>query len=664
MSATGPAGNSVAELHPPERSGRVLRHVSPLDGLRGLAVAAVLVYHLSSSVLPGGFLGVSLFFTLSGFLITNLLLVEWRSTRTIDLGHFWGRRLRRLLPAAMAGLVLVLVLAWLSADADQLADLQGDVLGALAYVGNWRFILNGDVYGAGYQEPSQVLHYWSLGIEEQFYIVVALVALLLARFTRRRRAWLVVFGALALLSMLATLMLGDASRDRIYFGSDTRAFELLAGVLLAVAIGFELPARVKGWVWRHWLGVAVLAVVLLSYAYAATTQTWLYRGGFWLVALGSVALILAALDDGPVARLLSWAPLTGLGLISYGVYVYHWPLFLWLDEERTGLSGLPLAVLRLAVTLVLAVASYRFLEQPIRQRRWSWPSLAVTGAALGAGAVLLIGATLLDDEAAGRAIVGETPEIQLSAPSAITAPAPAPVTTAPSPTPPLRRVLFIGDSIVHQAWPTIEDRLAGAGIEGRAIGGEGEHLLSEQGRWLDDLGAELAAFDPDLVVLEGCCGWGNPWLDETYIAPDGTSLEPDTEASWNEWSRMARAMTELARRDGRAVMWLMAPPARTNGYYGPVEGRIATANAIYERIVQCTPGVGVLDWRVIAAPDGSFTWELPDAEGDLVQVRHPDGLHFTREGQAVLAEYTRDTLLAQWRSTGGRRAPAPPSCPI
>jgi peptidoglycan/LPS O-acetylase OafA/YrhL len=643
-------------------AGRTLRHVPALDGLRGLAVLAVVVYHLSSSTLPGGFLGVSLFFTLSGFLITNLLLAEWRRDRSVDLGRFWGRRFRRLLPAALVGLVLVLLLAWLSADSDQLADLRGDVVGALTYVANWRFIFNGDAYGAGYQEPSQVLHYWSLAIEEQFYIVVAVVALVLARHAKSRKTWLLVFGGFAALSMLATLLLMDGSTNRIYFGSDTRAFELLAGVLLAIVLGFELPERAKGWVWRHALAIVVLAGVIATYLFAATTHAWLYRGGFWLVALGSVALIVSALDDGPVARLLSWAPLTALGLISYGVYVYHWPLFLWLDEERTGLSGAPLVVVRLAATLALAILSYRLLEQPIRQRRWSWRPVAIGAAMAASFGLLVVGAALLGSQAGGRAVVGETPEIQLSAPSAITVPSPNP--TTPVPTPPLRRVLFVGDSIVHQAWPTIEDRLAQAGIEARAIGGEGEHLLFEQASWIEDLRHEIAAFDPDLVVLESCCGWGSPWIDETYIAPDGTALEPDTDASWTEWARMARVLTELAQRDGRAVTWLMSPPARTNGYYGPVEGRITRANAIYERIVQCNPGVGILDWRVIAAPDGSFTWELPDASGTPVQVRHPDGLHFTREGQAVLADYTRDTLIAQWEASGGRHPAPAPVCPI
>jgi peptidoglycan/LPS O-acetylase OafA/YrhL len=646
----------------------VLRHVPALDGLRGLAVLAVLVYHLSPDGLSGGFLGVSLFFTLSGFLITNLLLTEWRTSRTIDLRRFWARRFRRLLPAAVAGIALALVVAWLAADADQLAQLRGDVVSSLGYATNWRFILNGDAYGAGYQEPSPLLHYWSLAIEEQFYILVALVALLLARVTHRRRAWFVVFGGLTVLSMLATVLLAGAPDARIYFGSDTRAFELLAGVLLALGMGFVVPERLRRWQGRHVVALAVLCLVLFSYVAAATTQAWLYRGGLWLVALGSVGLIVAAIDGGPVSRALSWRPLTALGLVSYGVYVYHWPLFVWLDTETTGLDGPALALLRVLITLALAVASYRWLERPVRSGRLTWRPLAAGGAIAVTVTALVIGTVALDRQAVARAVVDDTPELRLGMPAAATAPlesaATPPPSQAPEPTPALQRVLFVGDSLVHQAWPTIEDRLRQAGVEARVSGGEGEHLLSGPDKWLGQLTSELDAFDPDLVVLESCCGWGMPRRRESHLAPDGSVLQPDSDASWNEWTRVALVLTESVRRQGRAAMWLLAPPAQTNGYYGPIEARIERVNAIYQRIAQCHPGVGLLDWRVIAAPDGSFAWELPDAQGHLVPVRHSDGLHFTREGQAVLADFTRDQLQRWWLRLGGRQPPVAATCPV
>ena len=216
--------------------------VAALDGLRGLAVLAVVVYHLAPDRLPGGFLGVSMFFVLSGYLITSLLLNESTQTGHIGLRDFWRRRFRRLLPAALVGLALAVVVAALVGDPHQLRTLPGDVVSAAAYVANWHFIAQGVAYGAHYQQPSVVQHFWSLAIEEQFYIVVALLAFALARLSASRRTWGLVFGGLALASMAATLVLGPADQIAIYFGTGTRAFELLAGALLAIVVSGRIAS--------------------------------------------------------------------------------------------------------------------------------------------------------------------------------------------------------------------------------------------------------------------------------------------------------------------------------------------------------------------------------------------------------------------------------------
>jgi peptidoglycan/LPS O-acetylase OafA/YrhL len=651
---TDPVAPPVVESRPR------LPHVRALDGLRGIAVLAVIVYHLNGNLLPGGFLGVSLFFTLSGFLITNLLLGEWEMSRSVGLKRFWGRRFRRLLPAALLGLAVVVVTAWWWADASQLANLRGDVVAALAYVANWRFVFNGDAYGAGFQEPSPVLHYWSLAIEEQFYIIVALIAVVLARFARSRRAWFVTFGALAALSMLATILLwGSSDTNRIYFGSDTRAFELLAGVLLAVAIRFSLPKKLTKYAARHLVACGAAAAMVLAFFVASTDQAWIYRGGLWFVALGSVLLIIGALDQGPLARGLSWKPLAALGLISYGVYIYHWPIFIFLTSDRTGLDGLPLAVLRLAITFSLALASYSLLEQPIRKQQFHlrpWPIIGVV-AAVGAG--LLLATTVLDGASQSRDVVA-TPDVELSTSNVESSSSPSAPPDA-LPAPPLQRVLFLGDSLVHQSYATLRDRMNAAGIQSEAIGGAGEHLLWGGQAWRPNLEAAIGAFDPQVVVFEACCGWGTPWRSEQVTAADGAVLEPDTAASWAEWARMANVVTDLSLARGRVVLWVLAPPAQTNGYYGPVEGRIGVANDIYRRIADCHPTVGLIDWRVLAAPGGAFAWSLPDRSGNVVQVRHPDGLHFTPEGQALLADVTVRAAQTQWSAFGGRPAP-PASC--
>jgi peptidoglycan/LPS O-acetylase OafA/YrhL len=633
---------------------RTLEHRPALDGLRGLAVAAVLVYHLEPDLVPGGFLGVSLFFTLSGFLIGNLLLAEWRADGRVDLVRFWGRRFRRLLPAALLTLLLVVVLSISSSEQTLLENLRGDVTAALAYVANWRFILNGDLYGAGFEQPSPVLHFWSLAIEEQFYIVVALVAVLLARYSTSRRSWLVVFGAAALASMVTTLVLYDPlDTTRVYFGSDTRAFELIAGMLLAIGAGFAVPRWLQHRPWRHALGGFTLTMLIAAFVLVGTEDKWLYQGGLWLVAAGSTVLILGAVDTGPLARGLAWRPLAALGVISYGVYLYHWPLFAWLSPERTGLDGVPLAVVRVTATLALAISSFVLVEKPIRQGTFALPTRpALAGALTIALAALVVGgATWLGGQAGSRAVAASASPLQLN--TAITAPLadvePAvelPPTTHPAP--PLRRVLFLGDSLLHQSFPTIRDRLADVGVDAKAIGGPGEHLMSDDGAWIGELEAGLADFQPDLVVLEACCGWGSPWMVEQYRSPDGRMIVPDTPESWTEWERLAAMATDLARRDGRPVAWVLAPPAETNGYYGPIEGRIGLVNALYQRLASCRPGAGIIDWRVMSGPEGEFAWDLRNAEGASVRVRSDDGLHFTSPGQAAVADLTRDAVLALW----------------
>src|SRR4051812_42501007 len=212
-----------------------LPRIRALDGLRGLAVAGVLAYHCGFGWARGGFLGVSLFFTLSGFLITSLLLAERSEHGRIGLRGFWARRARRLLPAALLALAVIVAFGATVASGSQLRGLRGDVLAALAYVANWRFVLAGTSYGALWSAPSPVQHFWSLAIEEQLYVVLPLaVAGTLALGRGRRRPLLAVLGAGLGLSVLATFLVHD--QLRAYYGTDVRAGELLIGALLAVIL--------------------------------------------------------------------------------------------------------------------------------------------------------------------------------------------------------------------------------------------------------------------------------------------------------------------------------------------------------------------------------------------------------------------------------------------
>jgi peptidoglycan/LPS O-acetylase OafA/YrhL len=331
----------------------------------------VLAFHGGFAWFSGGFLGVSVFFTLSGFLITSLLLAEHQRTGRIDLGAFWVRRLRRLLPASLLALGGIGVFGLTVATAEQAERLGGDVAAAVGYVANWRFLVGDTSYAALWSEPSPVLHFWSLAIEEQFYLLLPLVAIGALAVGRGRR-WPLGLALMALfvLSVRTTLAIGPDRPDRIYFGTDTRAAELLAGALLAVGLAVVGPRLAAvGSRWASGLGVGAIGALGLLVVAVDTTTRWLYLGGFAAVSLLSVVAIVGAIHDGPLARALGCRPLRWLGIRSYGIYLYHWPVFLWLDAPATGRDGVALLALRLAVTLVLAEASFRFVEQPIRAGR-------------------------------------------------------------------------------------------------------------------------------------------------------------------------------------------------------------------------------------------------------------------------------------------------------
>jgi peptidoglycan/LPS O-acetylase OafA/YrhL len=356
---------------------RGLPYVGSLDGFRGVAVIGVVLFH-SGVALPGGFLGVSTFFTLSGFLITSLLLADQRSPRGISLRAFWVRRCRRLLPAALLAIALCVLVTMLIGDASQRAALRGDGLAALGYAANWRFVFSGESYGGQFAAPSAVLHFWSLAIEEQFYLAFPLLAFAVLRVGHQSKArFAAVLGALFVASC-ALPHLFTLSNDRIYFGTDTRASELLAGALLAV--GLDLRGQAIDRVGQQWskrtrvamalVGAVAFEVVLLTWWMASSQSAWVYAGGLPLYAGLTTVVIVAALARGnPLAVLFSLRPLRFLGRISYGVYLFHWPIFLWLSPQRTGWQPVPRLLAAGALTLVVATVSYAVIEQPIRQRK-------------------------------------------------------------------------------------------------------------------------------------------------------------------------------------------------------------------------------------------------------------------------------------------------------
>jgi peptidoglycan/LPS O-acetylase OafA/YrhL len=347
-------------------------YVPGLDGLRALAVVAVLLYHASPDLVPGGFLGVEVFFVLSGYLITSLLLAEWQAHQQINLRGFWLRRVRRLLPAVLAVLVATLAFAVLFLP-DELAGLRPQALAALAYVSNWQQILQQTSYFESVGRPPLLRHLWSLAVEEQFYLIwppLLFLGLRLGRGNPRPLLATAVGVAVASCLLMALLYQPDADPSRLYYGTDTRAGGPLLGAALALVWRSGAPWRTR---YARALGVAgLIALVALVVAALRLSEfdTHLYRGGFLAIDLASLLVIAAIAVPGGrlAAAAFAWRPLIWVGLRSYSIYLWHWPVFdLTRPQLDVPLDGLPLTVVRLALTVLLAELSFRVVEGPVRR---------------------------------------------------------------------------------------------------------------------------------------------------------------------------------------------------------------------------------------------------------------------------------------------------------
>jgi peptidoglycan/LPS O-acetylase OafA/YrhL len=386
----------------PTVGGVRLPYLPGLDGLRALAVLAVLLYHADLPWIPGGFLGVEVFFVISGYLITSLLLAEWRQRGRIDLAGFWLRRARRLLPALYLLLAVTLAFAVVFLP-EEVARLRGDAIAAFGYVTNWYLVLGQESYFETVGRPSLLQHLWSLAIEEQFYVLWPLlfaagISFGIKRWRRRRLLLAALVGAASSVLLMALLYRPDLDPSRLYYGTDTRA----AGLLIGAALAFvRAPGRVPdsdrmdrlaaarhswprnnrwlGWLRRRWrwtapllldvVGLVALGGLVWFCLRLDESQSFLYLGGFALVALTTAVLIMVVVH--PRARLgaglLGRWPLRWIGLRSYGIYLWHWPVFMVTRPELdVPIDGLPLLALRLVATVVLAALSYRYVETPIR----------------------------------------------------------------------------------------------------------------------------------------------------------------------------------------------------------------------------------------------------------------------------------------------------------
>ncbi|HEV3390496.1 MAG TPA: acyltransferase family protein [Solirubrobacteraceae bacterium] len=723
---------------PPAHRRVELSHYAGLDGVRGIAVAAVLLYHGGAAWADGGFLGVEVFFVLSGFLITSLLLAEWTRSSSISLGAFWARRARRLLPALFCLVAVIGLYYAVAGSAQAIPGLKGDGISALIYYSNWHQIAAGTSYFAATGPVSPLEHTWSLAIEEQFYlvwpIVLGGVLWLATRVTRRagdptgrpsdpaggasRLPLLVLFGvtvvgAVASAIDTAVLFAGGRNLNRVYYGTDTRAASLLIGASLA--IGFALwragreraaldrarprvvgalaskvvgagasrvvgagASRVAGAGASRVVGAgAVFALigVLAAIGTVHGSAGWLYPYG--LLALdAAVALLIVAAVAFPgslAARLLALGPLRALGKISYGLYLWHFPLFLWLSAGAVGMSGSRLLLVRLAATLAVSTASYFLIEQPIRQRRRpTWVVRALAPLAAGGAVAALLLASAADQLPVGipaaATLPQPPPQLRGNDPSCTVAlkdtsdygEAPLPESKQTSfvyaalgahkltwsgsgektfQTCPPKRVLVVGDSLAFTLgvpWLENEERygiqLADGALLGCAFTTEGE--LDVDGTWegqsegcstaAERWAAEARAMRAQTVVVE--LGYRDQfdWKINGKVVHLG---QPAFDSYVR--SQIERFVQDLGA-GGRKVLFLSvpytSPPNLPNGSPAPAASpdRHSLINSMLEEAARRHPKtVSVLDIDQTVSPGDHYNAKI---NGQLCRF---DGVHFS-----------------------------------
>lgn len=608
--------------------------------------------------MPGGFLGVDVFFVLSGFLITSLLLDEHRNTGRVGLTAFWIRRARRLLPALLVMVLAVVAFRDLFSP-ESTATLRDDAVAAFFWISNWAFVAQRTDYFAQGAPPSPLQHTWSLGVEEQYYLLWPLLLIAVAAFfwAQMRLAVFLLATAGVIASATASILLTtDSTLNRIYFGTDSRAQALLVGAAAAALLvrdwsvlndrGSLIRTR-----WGHivarivpFVGVAVLAAA----AHYATGSVSDFRHGLLIVvAIGAVLVIapVALEQEGPVARVLAWRPLVALGTISYGVYLWHWPVFLALNGQRTGWTGWPLFAARCAVTVALAAVSWWLVEQPVRRWRPVFvPMLPLAGATAATAAVVTM--TVLP--------VGVKSEVPLG-PSidsaALVAPEiPVEVRRPTAREPGTRTVAVFGDSI---AWTLMRYLPPTPGLAftnyttigcGIARGGPYRYVgqtlnqKPECDAWPSRWSQRINHDRPDVVLLIV----GRWEVVDRKVEGRWTSID---DSSYQDYLRVElnRALDILGSTGAQIVVTTEPYNRRAekpDGSLYPEDDpdRVDEWNALLRSVIKKRPNVTLLDLNDKLGPNGVYTnWV------DGIRMRS-DGVHPTPEAVEWLTPWLTEAL--------------------
>ena len=349
------------------------RYMVGLDSLRGLAILGVILYHINFNWMPGGFLGVTVFFVLSGYLITDILAMEWKRNKRIDLKKFWLSRARRLLPGMLV--MLVITLAWITIFHSSLLEkIRGDSLAALFYVSNWWYIYHKLSYFDNFNQISPLNHFWSLAVEEQFYVVWPFIISLGFYYIKKqsRMILLICLGAFASALAMAILYEPGVDPSRIYYGTDTRAFSLLIGAVLALVWPSNRLANKiipKARFILDVVGGIALIIILVMFWKTNQYDPFLYKGGMVLLSIATALLVAnLAHPASRIAQFLRFRPLRWVGVRSYGIYLWHYPILtLTTPKVNAGDFSLIRATLQFLLIILIAQISWKFIEKPIRQ---------------------------------------------------------------------------------------------------------------------------------------------------------------------------------------------------------------------------------------------------------------------------------------------------------
>ena len=598
-------------------------HIRALDGLRGAAVTGVVLYH--GDRLKGGYLGVDLFFVLSGYLITSLLLAEWRRADRVSLAAFWARRARRLLPALVVVLLGIAIYCVAFAAPTELRRIRFDTLATLGYVANWRSIAAHQSYFDLFSAPSPLQHTWSLAIEEQFYLVWPLLFVGLAAWWKQRTAQAVLATAVILGGVSTALMFGlydAANPNRAYFGTDTRSFALFAGIAIAAAIAIWGHTRLRSSrVLLELAAVVSVAVLALMWFTIDGKAAGLYRGGFTVAGVAAATVIAAVANPrrGPIGWLFSFPPLCWLGLISYGLYLWHWPVDVVLNADRVGLTGWPLFAVRTAVALTISVASYYLIEMPIRRgafRPTQW-RIAIPAIATGLTAIMIA-------TTAGAVDATNTTGLRFS---------------------PTRhdQVLLLGDSVANSLAPGIDHEGVKIGV-GWAAGCRLIHgtlrfqnAFSNDCPWEKLWGEVLAAVRPTrVVILIG-------EFDLFDVKPAGSvAFSTPGSPGWNEaFGSQLELLVNLVASTKAQLTLLTVPCSGHLGAQldklsrgGDDVKRVMAANAVIRQVAARHPQtVKVIDLFGFLCPRGVYQ---PIVNGVTTRT---DGVHLSEPGATLVARW-------------------------